>query len=299
MSRSRVWVVDASGPFALRDVLAAMGDDSVRALGEGRVFVGARRAADLGERLGVGARVEVRAPRASRERARVVARSDGLVIAFKPPDLPTEPDRAGAACLTREVAELLSLPSVHACSRLDVGVSGLVLLSETPAAHRRASELREAGAVHRRYLAVALAAPAVRTGSIDAPVDGRAARSRFVVVAEARPHRDPTGARVAPALLALCPETGRKHQLRRHAQALGTPLLGDRLCGGPRRLTTESGAVIDVSRVLLHAGRVEMRPEGGEPWVVVERPPADFVDVWRALGGAADALDQALAADCE
>jgi len=273
--RRRVWQVTAGGPRELGAVLAALGD--VAALEEGRVFVDGRRAREVGE-LPVGARVEVFVARALGEPASVVDRFDGFVVALKPAALPTEPDHTGHASLVREVAARLGVKQLHAVSRLDVGVSGLVLLSETPAAHRRAQQLKAAGRIARRYLALAERAPEPERGAVRQPVGGRAAATRYTCVCR---HR--------AALLALDPETGRKHQLRLHMQALGAPLLGDRAHGGAVRLTTPSGRVLEVPRVMLHAARLELPGRSFSA-----PPPDDFRALWLALGGAEADLERAI-----
>jgi 23S rRNA-/tRNA-specific pseudouridylate synthase len=63
-------------------------------------------------------------------------------------------------------------------------------------------------------------------GEVTAPIDGRAARTAWVALAQ------------TPALrsgwittVALRPHTGRTHQLRRHLAGLGHPVLGDRVYG--------------------------------------------------------------------
>lgn len=295
MSRGTLlWQVRQDGPRSLAEVLQALGVDA-RALAEGRVFVERRRASDANAELRVGSRVEVFAARPSEAPAWIVERADGFVIAYKPARLPTEPDRSGSDCLTRQIAELIGASQVHAVSRLDVGVSGLVLLSEDRAAHQRAARLRESGAIARGYVAIAERAPAPEQGSVSTPVEGRAASTRYAVVATAGPHRLPNGELVRPALLSLWPETGRKHQLRLHARQLGAPLLGDRAHGGVRRLSSESGRVLEIPRILLHAARVELARAGGEPWLVVAPTADDFAEIWLALGGAREDLERASA----
>lgn len=285
MSRElRVWQVRRDGPRTLGAVLETLGVEADPALSEGRVWVGRVRADDPSLTLAIGDRVEVHASRADGERAWIVARAAGFVVAYKPAHLPTEPDRAGHRSLTRQVAELIAVPGVHAVSRLDVGVSGLVLLAESRGARQRAAGMREAGSIERRYVAIAECAPPVRKGTITTPVDGRSAETHFTLVATAGPHRHPGGGLVSPALLSLDPVTGRKHQLRHHFR----PLLGDRAYGGARRVTRADGGVIDVPRIMLHAARLVLSGQ------TLRAPVAsDMVEVWCALGGAADDLERA------
>jgi 23S rRNA pseudouridine955/2504/2580 synthase/23S rRNA pseudouridine1911/1915/1917 synthase len=103
----------------------------------------------------------------------------------------------------------------------------------------------------------------------------------------------PTASKGGPlsvALLELRPRTGRTHQLRVHAAHAGSPLLGDRRYGGLPRVTSASGAVLDVDRVALHSAWVEVDAPSGT--FRVDSPvPAVFGRWWQALGGSpADVL---------
>ncbi len=226
MSRGKqLWQVGPDGPRTLGEVLEALGVDA-RALAEGRVFVERRRASDATEELDVGSRVEVFAARPSEEPAWVVERADGFVIAHKPAALPTEADRSGHACLSREIAALIGARQVHAVSRLDVGVSGLVLLSESRTAHQRAARLREQGAISRAYVAIAERAPAPEHGGVSTPVEGRAAHERSPIRFARRMQvlrfeflQD----EVVDAL--LCPSSVTNRRKRRVAQGLVRPEL--------------------------------------------------------------------------
>jgi 23S rRNA-/tRNA-specific pseudouridylate synthase len=114
--------------------------------------------------------------------------------------------------------------------RLDVRTGGLVAVARTAGAMVALSEAFAARQVHKRYVAVV-------TGRfegervVDAPVEGREARTRLV----------PT--RYSPSLTCgtlttvdCFPETGRTHQIRRHLAGLGHPILGDDLYGGEKVL---------------------------------------------------------------
>jgi 23S rRNA-/tRNA-specific pseudouridylate synthase len=88
----------------------------------------------------------------------------------------------------------------------------------------------------------------------------------------------------SPALLAVEPVTGRKHQIRVHARLAGCPLLGDRAYGGPTRLLGRDGSVRRLERIALHAARVELHAARGI-WRVQAPLPEELVDLWRQLGG--------------
>lgn len=257
-------------------LLARLGEHA--ALAEGRVFVSGRRMSARHHLLRAGDVVEIRAPRETSAEVTLLARDAGLVAAHKPPELPTEPDRQGLASLCTAVAAQLGVPQVHAASRLDVGVSGVVLLAADAAARRRLSAAKQRGAVERRYLGITTRPPAPPEGTWTAPVAGRKAETRYRVLATAK----------GAALVAFQPVTGRLHQIRVHAAAAGCPLLGDRAHGGPPRVVAANGSVHALRRIALHAVWV-----GLDDGFRVHAPfPPDLVELWRTVGGDPQALPE-------
>jgi 23S rRNA-/tRNA-specific pseudouridylate synthase len=266
-------------------VLDALGVPG-QALEEGRVFVGRRRASDLEERLAPGDRVEVFDARASAEPARVLAAHAGLVAAYKPAWMPTEPDRTGrSTSLVEAVARELGAPreTLHALGRLDVGVSGVVLVAASRRARLLALRARAEGRLGRRYVALALGAPKPPSGRWDAPLEPPRHGS-------GRGHPDPRRASTAygcvataglgRAMVVFEPQTGRSHQIRAHAAQAGLPLLGDRAYGGPAHLVDATGATVRLDRIALHSLRLRV----GE-WEVVSEAPAELRSWWQKLGG--------------
>lgn len=286
------------------------------ALAEGRVFVDGRRAPDALHVVTAGNVVEVHPARVPSADFAILAEHSGLVFVSKPPGVATEPDHAGvAASLVERVAERLGLPpgALHAVSRLDVGVSGVVTLARDDRGRALAADLRARGGFRRRYVALAPRAPEPASGTWSWALprslrgahgrgpatasDERAARTRYAAVAEGAPvHLPVRGAApiaARPALLALSPITGRTHQLRLHAERAGTPLLGDTEHGGVPRLILASGGVLALDRVLLHAASVELAQKSA-PFRVEAEVPADLSALWAKVGGAPDAWQAAL-----
>lgn len=286
--RSVKWLVDAASPKLLSDVLQAIGEIASGALEEGRVYVDGARERDPRRRLVRGQCVMVTAPRPSAGHIEILAQSGGFVFIDKPPALPTEPDQAGDLSARAQLAEELGISDsrLHAVSRLDVGVSGVVTFARTAEARRRAVALRDHGELSRSYVGISVGAVnhhADAIGSWRTPVDGQAAETRWRVVA--RSAELGSGASLRPTLLALSPVTGRKHQIRIQAAAAGVPLLGDRLHGGPERIVRPDGRVLEAPRIALHAVRVVLPRSGREPLVVSAPIPEDLRRLWRDLGG--------------
>ncbi len=296
---------DGDGTTVLDIVRRARGDD--RAIADGRVFVGRRRATSEKDLVTPGDEVTINAEVEEPPPARIITQNDDLVAVDKPAGMPTIPDQEGAShTLVASVARALGLaPSaLHATSRLDRDVSGVVFFSTHPDAAARLRRARDEGRYMRRYVGIAVRAPATEEGVWNAPigrardprhraVDGReatSARSLFRVVATAGPM----------VMLALAPITGRTHQLRVHASHAAAPLLGDRVYGGPSRLTVptgpKAGRVLPLVRIALHAARVVVpTPEGD--LTAMAPIPEELRVLWSELGGDAGAWDTALS--CE
>jgi tRNA pseudouridine65 synthase len=179
--------------------------------------------------------------------------------------------------------------AVKAAHRLDRATSGALLFALDREAAADLGRQFSAGSVEKRYLAVVrgwvddegridrplqrprgLAQPAVThyrcLGRIELPVPvppHDSARYSFV---EARP------------------ETGRRHQIRRHFNGIAHPIVGD-VNHGDRRHNRLFRARFGCHRLLLHAERLAFRhPEDGRLVTIHAPPPADFRGVLNTLG---------------
>jgi len=241
----------------------------------------------------------------------VLYRDAQLLGLYKPSGLPTtSPD--GKRCLTELAAQLdPGAPRLHASSRLDAEVTGVVTFARTSQAIEALLAARKAGRYERYYLAIAGCAPEPTSGSWHWSIatDPREPRRRIALdPGSSKGDRAESGYRVLgvaheAALLVLRPKTGRTHQLRVHAARAGAPLLGDRHYGGAMQRTLTNGRVLRAGRVMLHCARVRLphiaeRRRDAAP-VCIDAPlPEDFRSLWLQLGGDASALDpQAWAAD--
>jgi 23S rRNA-/tRNA-specific pseudouridylate synthase len=244
-----------------------------------------------------------RAPSAV-SKLRILAEYRGLVFVDKPAGLQTEPDARTADSLVARIAIQLAEPlsRVHALSRLDTGVSGVVTLGLNADARRLAQSWREQGRFKRRYLALASGSPTEHGGAWRESI-GRAAGSLRVTFGRhaqaartdfALIESTPDQQRATPTnvhLLALAPSTGRTHQLRVHCSTHALPLLGDRAYGGASRLISENGAVTSLDRIALHAAWVELPLP--EPRRIEALTSPFLLEIWRALGGSEGAFESA------
>jgi 23S rRNA pseudouridine1911/1915/1917 synthase len=309
VSSRKQWVVRDGDGTTVGDIVRRAGADA-RAITDGRVFVGRRRATSESDPVCPGNEVTISAELADEQLPASILLVEGdLIAADKPAGMPTIPDQAGAShALLASVARALGKdPSeLHPTSRLDRDVSGVVFFSTHPDAAARLRLARDEGRYTRRYVGLAARSPTVEEGAWTAPI-GRAKDPRHRAVNG----REATSARTLfrvvatagqTAMLALAPITGRTHQLRVHASHAGAPLLGDRVYGGPSRLTVptgpHAGRVLPLARIALHAARVVVPlAHGGGELAAVAPIPEELRALWSELGGDAGAWDTALSCD--
>ena len=156
-----------------------------------------------------------------------------------------------------------SLAIVH---RLDKDTSGVMVFPKSPLANRSLTQQFTARAVRKRYLLLSTAGPSEAESTI---------RSRIVRMGERYASRPAAGTDVAETrfravatdvgrrvLVEAEPLTGRTHQIRVHAAALGFPVLGDALYGGK-----------PYPRLCLHAAELGFNhPATGQPVAFTAEP---------------------------
>ncbi|WP_419929023.1 RluA family pseudouridine synthase [Candidatus Poriferisocius sp.] len=236
----------------------------------------------------------------------VVHTDEHVIVVNKPADLVVHPG-SGNADKTMVNGLLARYPEIAGVGvperpgivhRLDRGTSGLLMVARTATAHQALSEALGRREVHRGYVALVQGMPADDRGLIDAPV-GRSTRhpTKMTVKADGRPAKthyrvtDRMAARTESqdgpqdesvpfdsARLELRLETGRTHQIRVHLAAIGHPVLGDDLYGGP--------VAPGISRPALHAHSLGFdHPESGQPLRFEAEPPEDFSALYQLLSG--------------
>jgi len=178
---------------------------------------------------------------------------ESFLIAEKPADLLCVPGRGEDKqdCLLRRLHA--NFPEALIVHRLDMATSGLVLLARSKAAQRVLSIQFQQREVEKRYLAMVSGLVRQDSGTINLPLGadwpnrprqkvdyqrGKAAVTYFRVLKRDRLQGVST--------LELSPVTGRTHQLRVHLEALGHPILGDKLYGDEKVSRASD-------RLLLHA----------------------------------------------
>lgn len=169
----------------------------------------------------------------------------------------------------------------HAAHRLDVGTSGVILIAKSLKASRKLHGLFENSQIKKTYVGIGTHKPG------KAPQVGDTGEWRWSLTQRAESRKNPRGrpdqrkdchtnfrvVNVEAGFVALfcSPQTGRKHQIRRHAALAGWPLVGDSRYGQESKEQNNG--------IKLHALRLEFQ----DPWtnlnVTLEAPaPKWFID---------------------
>jgi len=207
----------------------------------------------------------------------ILYQDDELLAVNKPAGIPVHGSRilAGKPETLMALARDHTGKMVYTVHRLDRPVSGVMVLAfrqQAQALLGRQFELRK---TRKSYLAVVRGWPdssGVIAHALQPPRDERTERSvaREAITAYERIARIEIPQPVHPypasrySLLALYPETGRRHQLRRHMKHISHHIIGDTTYGRGEhnRLFREK---LHCNRLLLHAWSLELQhPATGE-----------------------------------
>ncbi|HQF38137.1 MAG TPA: pseudouridine synthase [Opitutaceae bacterium] len=246
-------------------------------------------------------------------RAWILHEDERLLVLNKPGDVVCHPSKAGPwSSLVGAAREYLGGGAMHLVFRLDRETSGVVLVAKD---ERTAQRLQKA-VLKRRY---AKAYVAILVGElagetlVDQPLGpdfSGPVTAKMAVVAEGQ--GKPAVTRFTPlavgggfTLARVATETGRKHQIRAHAQWLGYPLVGDKVYGPDQRhylefIETGWSSALEARLLLrrqaLHCAEIDLTP-AGEPQVFRAALPEDLAAfVLARMGAAARAVVAALQA---
>lgn len=291
--KRRAFRAAGSGPLAelVARGLGCPPDEAHALVSGGAVYLRGRRQRDPALVVAAGTELLVvleeggrssTAPRQAPPPLRIL-HEDGQVLAVdKPAGLPAQPTPGGLGSLLLLVSAHLGREAglVH---RLDRDTTGVMVFGKSPEATSALAASFRTGVARKQYLAVtAPGLPDSGTCTLrlarDRTRPGRwVARPRDGLEAETRFRR--LGSTAELALAALWPRTGRTHQIRAHLAALGAPIAGDRLYGGPPKLRGEA-----IGRSLLHAHLLLLpHPGSGAPLRLLAPLPADMAPWFTSL----------------
>jgi tRNA pseudouridine32 synthase/23S rRNA pseudouridine746 synthase len=155
--------------------------------------------------------------------AELISDCEHYSVWHKPAGLMTQGTNYGDHCSLLRQAELFFPVQREAflVHRLDREAGGLVLIAHSKVAAARLSSLFRANRIVKRYRVVVRGSPGPEDhrGVIDLPLDAKPAHTEYRVCSYDT--NSDTG------ILEVMMKTGRLHQIRRHLDMLGYPVMGD------------------------------------------------------------------------
>ncbi len=225
-------------------------------------------------------------------RARILFEDERLLVLNKPGDVVCHPSKAGPwSSLVGAAREHLGGGAVHLVFRLDRETSGVVIVAKDERTARRLQQAAERRRYAKIYHAILFGELRAET-AVDRPLGpdyGGPVTAKTGVVPEGQ--GKPAVTRYTPlvagggfTLVRVTTETGRKHQIRAHAEWLGHPLVGDKIYGPDQRLylefietgwTAALEARLLLRRQALHCAEIDLTASG-EPHVFRAALPDDL-----------------------
>ncbi|MDD5284870.1 MAG: RluA family pseudouridine synthase [Desulfuromonadaceae bacterium] len=160
---------------------------------------------------------------------------------------------------------------LYPVNRLDRGTSGAVILAKSSSsAGIYGRQVKETG-LDKLYLALVAGTPD-SSGVINEPLDEKESETRYRILL--------TGEKCS--LLAVTPVSGRMHQIRRHLELIGHPVLGDKRYGG--------GEVAEYDGFALHSFRTVLVREDAETLTVCAPVSTEMLTLCEQRGIGQDRL---------
>lgn len=152
--------------------------------------------------------------------------------------------------------------------RLDYPTTGILLIGKTSSSIRALNKLFEDKAVKKTYYAVTIG-QIDDSGSISTDIDHKASQSNYTRIQSV-----PSKRFGQLNLVHLEPQTGRRHQLRKHLSSIGNPILGDKDYGIENLILMAKG-------LYLHAYSLEfVHPFTKEDIRLTDQLPKNFKKIF-------------------
>jgi 23S rRNA pseudouridine1911/1915/1917 synthase len=222
----------------------------------------------------------------------IIEDTPDYVVFNKPGWVVCHPSKQGPwSSLVGAFRELRGLDKIHLVSRLDRETSGVVVIALN---HATASRLQTAFAARRTkktyvallhgHLKEARTTESLLEPDPDSPVFVKQRVAFAGRGKSATTHFEPIETWGAWTLARIIPESGRKHQIRAHAEWLGHPIVGDKIYGGDplcyldfidHGWDASLAARLQLPRQALHAASLEIHGPG---WHLDFSAPCPFTD---------------------
>jgi 23S rRNA pseudouridine955/2504/2580 synthase/23S rRNA pseudouridine1911/1915/1917 synthase len=211
----------------------------------------------------------------------IIYKDSDIIVINKPAGLSVLPEgwAPDAPYLVKQLEETLG--TVWVVHRLDKFTSGVIVFALTADAHRSLNIQFEKHTMEKVYRAITVGVPGWKERVTKFPLRVNVGHKHRTMVDNRNGVRAETKFRVlnyvqispemaeGVALVEASPMTGRTHQIRVHAYALGFPLLGDTLYSSPETNI--------IARPALHAYSLSFdHPTSNERVKFVAPYPADF-----------------------
>jgi len=213
-----------------------------------------------------------------------------LLVIDKPGWLVVHPSKNGPwSSLAGALREGMGMQTIRFVYRLDRETSGVIVLAKDEATGSRLQKAVAKRSIGKGYVAL-LEGELSESITVDralgpdqaanVTVKQRVVESGSAGAQEAKTIFHPLIARAGCTLVGIELLTGRKHQIRAHAEWLGRRVLGDKLYGPDPTLylefaehgwTARHSALLPLTRQALHCAAIDLRPAGIErvlraPW---------------------------------
>jgi 23S rRNA pseudouridine1911/1915/1917 synthase len=207
----------------------------------------------------------------------ILFEDERLLVVNKPGDVVCHPSKHGPwSSLVGAARTRSGLETIHLVFRLDRETSGVIVLAKDPRMASRLQTAMQDRRVGKAYVAV-LSGELPGAVRVDKPLGTDTASPIFMKSAVREDGQacvtlfEPVSVLGGFTLARVTTETGRKHQIRAHAQWLGHPIVGDKIYGSDARLylefidkgwSPELEMRLLLPRQALHCSRIDLRPAG-------------------------------------
>ena len=212
-----------------------------------------------------------------------------ILIINKPAGLPVLPEGwdKDAPYLVKLLEE--EHGKIWVVHRLDKFTSGVMIFARTAEAHRALNIQFDKHETEKIYHAIAVGVPVWKEKTAKHPLRVNVGHKHRTMVDNKNGKHSETRFKIlkryqSNVLLEARPMTGRTHQIRVHAYALGYPLLGDILYSASESLPANIGETVLIARPALHAYSLAfMHPESGKQLSFTAPYPDDFRNTLKHL----------------